>query len=149
MKTLYTTLLILFVTLNSFAQKLDKEKIKALKIAHITEQLDLTEKEAQVFWPIYNANSEIQNKLREESSKRRKEKKAEDLTETEAKELLLFAMKNEKEKQELQAKYINNLLTVLPAKKVIALMRADRSFRKKMIEEFKQRHRGEKRDSKN
>ena len=31
-----------------------KEKIKAMKISYITSELDLSPKEAQVFWPIYN-----------------------------------------------------------------------------------------------
>ena len=32
-----------------------KERIKAQKVAFITERLDLSSKEAQQFWPIYNA----------------------------------------------------------------------------------------------
>ena len=57
------------MSINSFAQKHDKEKIKALKVAHITEQLDLTAKEAQAFWPVYNANEEAHYKLRDNKVK--------------------------------------------------------------------------------
>ena len=39
--------------------------IKALKVAHITEKLDLTEKEAQQFWPIYNAYDEKMGTLKQ------------------------------------------------------------------------------------
>ena len=49
-------ILILTLSFNSFAQEKDRhERIKALKIAFITERLQFTEIEAQKFWPIYNA----------------------------------------------------------------------------------------------
>ena len=124
-----------------------REKIKALKIAHITEQMDLTQKEAQKFWPIYNANEAAEHKLREKSTERRKEKKPEELSESEAKKLLLDMMNVEKEKQELQSRLVTDLLKFLPAKKIIALMRAERSFKRKMLQEFKSRH--SRRDRKN
>lgn len=142
MKTLHTFILIVFISLSAFAQRPDREKIKVLKIAHITEQLDLTKVEAQKFWPVYNGYEEAEEKLREKSYQLRKEKRAEDLTEAEAKTLLLKMIDIEKEELELKAKMVNNLLDVLPAKKVIALIQAERSFKRKMIEEFKSRHSG-------
>ena len=39
-----------------------RERVRAEKYAFITEEIDLTESEAQVFWPIYN---EIQKAERE------------------------------------------------------------------------------------
>ncbi|APX99815.1 hypothetical protein [Lacinutrix venerupis] len=134
----------LLLSISSYAQKLDREKIKALKIAHITEQMDLSAKEAQAFWPIYNTKEEAENKLREQSSKRRKDKKVENLSETEAKALLLEMVEIENKKQELHSKFITDLLNILPAKKIIALMQADHSFKKKMIQEYRQRHQADK-----
>ncbi len=140
MKIIHTLILALFISTSIFAQKFDREKIKALKIAHITEQLDLTESEAQKFWPIYNANEDAENKLRESSTNRRKDKKPEELSETEAKSLLLAMEKTEKQKVELHSKMLNELLEILPAKKIIKLYQAERSFRQKMFEEYKKRH---------
>ena len=146
MKTLQIVLLTLFVSLSAFAQKQDKEKIKALKIAHITEQLDLTETEAQKFWPIYNANEDAKHELREASINRRKEKDIETLTESEAKSLLLEMEKTEKQKVALESKLLNQLFVILPSKKIIKLYQAERSFKQKMFEEYKKRHSKEKRD---
>ena len=143
MKTLQILLLTLFVSASVFAQRPDREKIKALKIAHITEHVDLTKDEAQKFWPIYNANEEAEQKLRLKSGEKRKERKPEELSENEAKILLLDMLEIEKEKQELHSKLVNDLLKFLPAKKIIALMRAERSFKRKMLQEFKSRHSGE------
>ena len=36
--------------------KPDREKIKTLKVAFITDELDLSSSEAEKFWPIYNAH---------------------------------------------------------------------------------------------
>lgn len=148
MKTLHTILLTLFVTTSVFAQRPGREKIKTLKIAHITEQLDLTKAEAQKFWPIYNANEEAKSKLRTESANRRKEKDADDLTESEAKSLLLDMEKIEKQKVELQSNLLKELLQILPAKKIIQLYQAERSFKHKMFEEYKKRHSTNKSDKK-
>ncbi|MBU2929696.1 Spy/CpxP family protein refolding chaperone [Winogradskyella psychrotolerans] len=140
MKTIHTLILTLFISTSIFAQKLDREKIKALKIAHITEQLNLTETEAQKFWPIYNANEDAESKLRENSTNRRKDMNVEELSESEAKSLLLAMEKVEKQKVELHSKMLNELLEILPAKKIIKMYQAERSFRQKMFEEYKKRH---------
>ncbi len=143
MKIIETLILTLFVSASVFAQRPDRKKIKALKIAHITEQLDLTEAEAQKFWPVYNANEEAEGKLRARSNEKRKEKNPEDLSESEAKTLLLDMVSIERERVELRSVMLNNLLKILPAKKIIALLQAERSFKRKMIEEYKKRHAGD------
>ncbi len=142
MKIIETLILTLFVSASVFAQRPDRKKIKALKIAHITEQLDLTEAEAQKFWPVYNANEEAEDRLRARLNEKRKGKNPEDLSESEAKTLLLDMVSIERERVELRSIMLNNLLKILPAKKIIALLQAERSFKRKMIEEYKKRHSG-------
>ncbi|MGJ8550236.1 sensor of ECF-type sigma factor [Winogradskyella wichelsiae] len=139
-KIRFTVVLFLLFSVSLFAQKFDREKIKALKIAHITGKLDLSKSEAQKFWPIYNANENAENELREKSMTRRKEKKAENLSESEAKTLLLDMEKTEIQKTDLKSKYLKELLSILPAKKIIKLYQAEHSFRQKMFEEYKKRH---------
>ena len=154
MKNKIFTIILLFVSISTFAQlekekgytKKISEKLKALKVAHITEQLDLTKKEAEVFWPIYNAHEEEKDALRKFSVERRKEKKAENLSENEAKKLLFDMIENEKKRNDLENKYINDLLKFLPAKKIITLYRAEHSFKRKMIEEYRGRHREARKD---
>ena len=57
MKTLLLSLLLLSGSLSLFAQPGPgphrEEKIKALYIAYITQELKLTEDEAQKFWPVH------------------------------------------------------------------------------------------------
>jgi hypothetical protein len=139
-KTLKLLLLTLFVSVSVFAQRPDRDKIKALKIAHITEQLDLSKDEAQKFWPIYNTNEAAEQKLRLKYSERRKENTPSDLTESEAKALLLDMVSIEQEKIELRSKMLKDLLEILPAKKIITLVQTEKSFKRKMLQEFKSRH---------
>jgi len=142
MKKLLIPFVALLLSINVYSQRPNKEKVKALKIAHITEQLDLTEKEAQAFWPIYNANEESREKLRESSGLERP-KNIENLSEAEARKHLEAMAKMESNRHELQQKYFSKLVGVISAKKTLKLIQAERSFRRKLIEEFKVRHRGE------
>ncbi len=144
-KEILIPILALTVSICAYAQKPDKNKIKALKIAHITQELDLTEKEAQAFWPVYNANEDEREKLRSVSYKNHlKDKKSEEITEAEAKMLLDNIIKMEEARLKLQKDYYAKLQKMLSAKKIMKLMNAERSFRRKMIEQFKDRHRGKK-----
>ena len=144
------TLIFLFCLVTSFASiaqdRMDRnEKIKTLKVAFITEKLDLTKTEAEKFWPIYNDFDEKMHEFREKSAEKRKEKEPDSLTENEAKKLLDDMMKIDKQKNELHNQYINDLLKIIPATKVIKLFRAEHDFNRKMFEEFKKR-RHERRD---
>ncbi|WP_034059467.1 hypothetical protein [Lacinutrix jangbogonensis] len=147
-KILLIPIIALLLSINSYAQKSHKEKIDALKVAHITEQLDLTAKEAQVFWPIYNANEEARFKLRDNKVRNQLGKLCNSLsdteiTETEAKELLNQISIIEENKHKLQKEYLAKLNTVLTSKKILKLMNAERTFKRKMLKEFKERHGGE------
>lgn len=144
-KTLKILFLTLFVSASVFAQRPNREKIKTLKIAHITEQLDFSKDEAQNFWPVYNAYEESENKLRERFNKMSKDAKTEALSESEAKVLLLNMVKLDKEHAELRSKKLDDLLKVLPAKKIVKLVQTEKSFKRKMLQEFKSRHAGKER----
>lgn len=141
MKKLITLSLLFFLTLSVFSQhnKEKEERIKALKIAFITERLAFTESEAQKFWPIYNAFEDENNKLRRQSYNKRKIEDMESLTETQAKTLLNDMVSIEDQRHELRQKFMKDLLTVIPAKKVILLKASEDEFNKRMFEEFKKR----------
>ena len=56
--------LFLMCSITFYSQETKNEKIKSLKIAHITKTLDLTTSEAEKFWPIYNTFENKQMGLR-------------------------------------------------------------------------------------
>lgn len=121
----------------------NRDRIKALKIAHITEQLDLTAAEAQKFWPLYNAHEETMSKMRFVERRimrtRRMQKEGfEGITEEESKKMLAEIMKAEKEVFESRQEFRKELKKVIPAKKILKLEFAERTFKQKMLERLKQ-----------
>lgn len=57
-----------FLMVNAQKKGGGEDKIKALKIAFITQKLDLTASEAQKFWPVYNVYDEEVIKLRKNNN---------------------------------------------------------------------------------
>lgn len=140
MKKTIIALLFITFTFSAFAQKGErKERIKALKVALITEKLELTETEAQKFWPIYNAFEKEMEMLRINGREKRRNINLETISESEAKIALQDLLAFEKEQQELRADLVENLLTAIPAKKIILLKVVEEQFKKSMLEELKKR----------
>ena len=134
-------IIILFLSLNALSQGRG-EKLKALKVAFITERLDLTQEEAQEFWPIYNTYEDNERKLRMDTFEERKDLDIETLSETEANELINNFTKAENERHQLKQTFIEEIRKVLPAKKVILLKKAEDDFKRQMLEQFKRRRQG-------
>lgn len=137
---------IIFIALFSFsalAQKEDrKERIKALKIAYLTEQLELTQEEAQKFWPVYNAFEEQKHAFRRQERQRKNLEEIKSLSEIEAKNLLVELIEKEQKHLQFKQDYLTNLQAILSPKKIVILHAAEDEFNRKMFAEFKKR-RGE------
>ena len=133
-------ILILTLSISSFAQDNGRhERIKALKIAFITERLQLTETEAQKFWPIYNAFDSENQKIRKETIGKFRKVDFDSMSDQEAENHLEDMMVNDKRKHELKQQFVKDLLKVLPAKKIILLKASEDAFNRRMMEQFKKR----------
>ena len=143
-------LLILLITIsvNSFAQDSNRQdRIKALKIAFITERLELTETEAQKFWPIYNAFDAENQKLRKENAIKFRKTDFESMSEQDAKTHLKEMMETDSMRYQLRQEFVSDLLNILPAKKIIILKATEDAFNKRMMEQFKKRREGYKKNN--
>lgn len=140
---LLISLLLLSVTVT--AQKDRWEKIKALKVAFITEELNLSEKESQAFWPVYNEFEENTNAIRHNemrSIRREIRNNAANLTNEKAL-LLIEKFENAEERMyKLRTQFSKKLQNILPAKKIVKLKLVEEDFKRKMLKEF-QKRRGE------
>ena len=118
------------------------EKIKALKVAHITEQLNLTTKEAEEFWPIYNASEEKMYALRKmernEIMKKVKDN-FESLTDAEASALVEKSITIKEKELKAYRELVTNLKGVLPPKKIILLRKAEEDFKRQLLERFRKK----------
>ena len=141
-------IIFLLVTSLSFSQgfKEKREKVKALKVAYITEQLELTTDEAQKFWPIYNAFDENQAEQNKEKMRsildRFKPGNVEKLSEKDASNSLAQMEKIEEDLFNLKKKFIKDLQSVISAKKIIKLKKAEEDFNRELLKQMREKRRG-------
>jgi len=124
--------------------KVSKDKIRAYKIAHITERLNLTEKEAQQFWPIYNSYEATLDRLRkEESSSIRKlianGNDIDNVSEPDAKQIMTLIQSIKDKVHSRQQEYFKKLKKVLSYKKILKLQVSEREFKRILFEKMRKR----------
>lgn len=148
-KILYIAFFLISVT--AFSQRGGKmqQRIKAQKIAFITERLQLSSEEAQKFWPIYNAFEAITEKIKSEDLRafRQKMNQNTEISEDEADKLLEKLIKAEDKMYQAKIDLITNLKGVISSKKIIILKRTEEDFHRKLL--GKLRHMREKKEKKN
>ncbi|HEA22312.1 hypothetical protein LCGC14_1664180 [marine sediment metagenome] len=133
-------LCLLLSTSQIFAQhKPDKDKIKSLKVAFLTERLDLTSKEAQTFWPVYNEFEDKREAMREREHTEIREKmwNSESLSEKEASALINHYLRFEEEEEELDKNFIESIREVIPAKKTLMLLRSEYEFKRQLLKQYR------------
>lgn len=141
MKTYILNVLLILFCLSAFSQS-RHDKIKALKVSFITEKLDLTSKEAQQFWPVYNAYEENTSQIKHNelrNIRRDVKENLSTLSNEEAKNLLDKLVAAENKLHTENVNLISNLRPIIPAKKIILLKAAEEDFKRKLIDEFKKR----------
>jgi formiminotetrahydrofolate cyclodeaminase len=111
-------LLILFVVVSTSIQAQDtgpgQEKIQALKIAFITQKLNLSSEEAQKFWPVYNQyDNEIKSIQQGD------------------------VLKSEEQLLNIRKKYKSSFEKVIGQQKLNKLFNAERDFRSVLIQRLK------------
>ncbi|MEL6943423.1 MAG: hypothetical protein AAFO82_12205, partial [Bacteroidota bacterium] len=128
-KTIILSFLLLFGLITTLsAQQTRKERIKAFRAAVFVEELQLTEKEAADFFPIYSAYDKEKEELKQELRKARRN--VELVSDEEAKEQIEIFFQLEEQEIDLKRKYFNRFMEVLPIRKVLRIHKAEQEFRK-------------------
>lgn len=122
----------------------DPDKVKAYKIAYITDKLDLTPEEAQKFWPIYNENEKIMADLRAQEGAAIKKyisqrPDVDIISEDQAKEIVTKVKKIQDQIDDQKERVFNKLKKILPYKKILKLQVAEREFKRSLIRKLKKR----------
>ena len=148
-KYIFLLITLSITSLTSFAQdgplrdrfKQKKEQVKSLKVAFITNELNLTPEEAAKFWPLYNAFDDKQQEIRKQKMKafmdRKDDNSIDKLSEKEAATMLSQMESTEEELYQLKKKFIANLKGVLPATKILKLKKAEEEFSKKLLQQYR------------
>lgn len=146
-------LFFIFIGCNLTAQPNNKqddrfEELNAMKVAFITNQLNLTSVEAQNFWPIYNKHTKAidairikqrlelrQNKKNDKDLSRLKVRLKDDI----ADKFISSFLKAEAQQLELKKALVNNLKPYISSGKIMQLIKAEHDFKRKMLQELKKR----------
>ncbi len=145
------TLLLLLLSISFYAQgkKMSerkvqiKEKIYALKVAFITNELSLTSSEAEKFWPIYNSFEDKQFDLKHQKSisyiKKMDDATLNKMSDKEALTVLTQMEASEDEVFQLRKKLIVSLKSILSPVKIIKLKKAEDEFNKKLLQQYREK----------
>jgi chromosome segregation ATPase len=126
---------LLVVTTMQLAAQHSKDRIKAFRAAIFVEELQLTTKEAESFWPIYNAYEREREALQQRYQSSRKQ--IDLLSDKEAEKQVEEMFKMEEEQIALKRKYYTKFGEVLSVRKVIRIPKAEQRFRKLLLERIK------------
>lgn len=138
-------ILLLLTSFSFYAQssniKDKKEQIKALKVSFLTAELDLSTKEAEKFWPIYNTFDDQQFEIRHQKMRVYKSRINDDLlnkmTERDARNLLTQIENSEEELFNLRNKFSKDLKEILTGVKILKLKKAEEDFNRKLLQQYK------------
>ena len=140
-------MLALLISSTAFSQpkkgkRPSKEKVQAMKIAYITDKLDLTSEEAQQFWPVYNeydAKADITRKAMRKMHK--KDVSIDEMTD-DAVEQMINTIDDLRQKDlDIHKEYHAKFKAVLSIKKVAKLYKADQDFKRDLLKKIRD-HKG-------
>jgi Spy/CpxP family protein refolding chaperone len=126
--------------------KAKREKIKELKIAFLTEKMQLTSDEAAKFWPVYNAFEQkkhdqkryYRSKVNEVFGISKNEPvNIDKYTNEQIQQVLELQLQMHEKQLQLEKEYYAALKEILPVKKIFLLHQAEKEFKKKMLQEIK------------
>ncbi|MDQ3048864.1 MAG: hypothetical protein M3R27_15035, partial [Bacteroidota bacterium] len=116
-----------------------KENIEAMKVAFLTNKLDLSPEEAQKFWPVYNQYTDKMQELRKKRKQEEREMKSgiDELSDKEVEVMVENEMSFREKELTLQKEYHSKFKSVLPIKKVAKLYRAEEQFKRVLLDKIR------------
>ncbi|AFM05879.1 hypothetical protein Fleli_3560 [Bernardetia litoralis DSM 6794] len=137
------SLLFVFLSISVFAQKGRghdiemSEQLKAMRVAMITQNLNLSSDEAAKFFPIYNEYSTKRENIKKQLKENRKEGK--DLTSTKLEASFKQSFELREQELTLDKLYFEKFKTVISVEKIMELYRTERDFRRMLLKELSKR----------
>jgi hypothetical protein len=145
MKNIFTLLLILTFSFSQ-AQNKKLERVKALRVAFLSNKLELTPEEAERFWPIYNQFESKQTELRFQKKMmmfKLQPENSSNISEKELNKMLTDSENIENDIQNNRKKFVKDLQGVIPTQKILMLKQLEEEFKKTLLNQFKNRMKNE------
>ncbi|MCK4853012.1 MAG: hypothetical protein KAT31_02090 [Bacteroidales bacterium] len=120
------------------------EKFRSMKIAFITDRIELSPEEAEKFWPLYNENEKKKQELSgyRKMRSRNFSQQMENLSDEEVEEMIDNIIETRKKEAQLSAEFHEDLKNILPPKKIMKLYITEIQFREYMLRRIRDERRG-------
>lgn len=130
-------ILILLMAFSAQAQPGKRmERIHAIKVAYLTDKLQLTSEQSEKFWPIYNRYEEERFAI---GRKYRRDAMGHGKTPEEAMRSIDDDIEMQEKMLELRKKYKEEFLKVISPKQLATLVESEREFKKLLLQQLKER----------
>lgn len=116
-----------------------RDRIKAQRVAFITERLALSSEEAQRFWPVYNEFTEQFESIKRKQKDNRASTndKLAIMTDKEVEKSLSDELLHQQQMVDLQRQYQQELLKVISVKKIAMLYKAEHDFKLELLKKMR------------
>lgn len=116
----------------------ERERIKTLQIAYITQKVKLTPAQAEKFWPVYNAYEREKLQLRKEYGEKYLAEHPSS-TRMDAREAVNANIEFKEQELALLKRYKDELLKTISEEQLAELYKAEAGFRQMLIQELGKR----------
>ena len=121
-----------------------RDQIKAMKVAFLTSELNLTSDEAEKFWPVYNAYDDKQFELRHQKMKTYARKlndgSLDNMSDREALAFLNQIESTDEEQYVIRKKFDSALRNILPPTKILKLRKSEVDFDRKLLQQYRNKN---------
>lgn len=118
-------------------QKMKREKVEAMRIAYITEHVEITPSEAEKFWPLYNEYMEKNKSNKDAMRDFHQKMRSNERSDKELEELMMQRFDTELAELELKKEYHQKYMKLLSATKVAKLYHAEQEFKRVLVRELR------------
>jgi len=132
-------IMLMFPVVKSTAQNTSRERLNAYKIAFFTRRLNLTSREAEKFWPVYNEHQRQKNAIQVERSSiiRNFNQNENNLSDNQLTEIGDNLISTYVRETDLAESFHKKLKEILPPAKVIRLYQVENQYKTQLLNELK------------
>jgi len=118
-----------------------RERINSERIAFFTEKIDLSQEEAEKFWPVYNDYSDRKEEINREMQRQRFSisRNGTSMSDAEMEESLKKYVNLQNDEHELFNEYHQKFVNILAPRKVMMLYVAEVQFKQYLLRKLKER----------
>lgn len=115
-----------------------RQKIRAARIALITNRLGLSPDQAEKFWPVYREFSEKRQNTRRDFIQTRRRHDPKTASEEDNRRLVQMGLEVKQRELNLEREYSEKLLRVIDTRQLVSLRQAEDDFRQMILRRIEQ-----------